>query len=495
MSHRIAVIYHSRRGTVRTLAKLAAEGARETGAKVLLLRVEDDGPGRPQWPERAAEPEDVVWADGLVLAGPTYYGNVSSPLKRFLESTSLLWGRGLLADRVATGITCSTQRHGGREATLTALHHTLYHWGCWVAGSDPDDPVTRAAGGTPYGLVADNSQGAPAPHECAAARALGRRLAGLAARARPLPPLPPLPPPSPPPALDPQPRSVLPTPAAVPVPAVPVPTGSANSGAPGGSGYGPPPAALTVTEPAPAPQPASAAPPAPVPAGTVRGAGLPGVSPRPVRFAVVYHGEDAAIRMLAQEAASAARAVGAGVRLRRVARGSEARDAAWLGPWAAPALAEDIAWADAVLFGAPVRLGALAAPLLEFVQSLEPADGGRGPLWGKPAGGFAITPAPHAGAETALNDLGHVLLHTGAVLVPPGYTDPVIAAAGGNPYGTTHSRTMGYLPTPQAMAAAAHQSRRTVLAGDLLRRAPRPPGAATAPSGPAGPPTFIGSTA
>lgn len=476
MSHRIAVIYHSRRGTVRTLAALAAEGARETGAEVLLLRVEDDGPARREWPERVAEPEDVVWADGLVLAGPTYYGTVSSPFKRFLESTSLLWGQGLLADRVATGITVSTQRHGGREATLTALHHTLYHWGCWVAGSDPADPVTRAAGGTPYGLAADNSKGEPAPYECAAARALGRRLAELTARARPVSP-PPSPPAS---AALPERRTVLPTPAGLTEPtAVPVPVGSVYV----------PPAGVSPS--------GTAGPEGKTPAGgtgAVR-AGLPDTVPRPVRLAVVYHGEDAATRILAQEAAAAARAVGAGVRLRRVARDSGVRDAEWLGPWAPPAAAEDVEWADAVLFGAPVRLGALAALLLEFVQTLEPAGGGRGPLWGKPAGGFATTPTPHAGAETALLDLGHVLLHTGAVLVPPGYTDPAVEAAGGNPYGTSHSRTAGDLPTPEARAAVAHQGRRTVLAGDLLRRAPRPLGAVSAPPGPAGPPTFTGSTA
>ncbi|MFH9084848.1 flavodoxin family protein [Streptomyces sp. NPDC017673] len=408
MSHRIAVVYHSRRGTVRALAALAAEGARETGAEVRLLSVPDDGPADRVRPDRPAGPEDVLWADGLVLACPTYYGNVSSAFKRFLESTSPLWRQGLLADRVATGITVSTQRHGGREATLTALHHTLYHWGCWVAGADPADPVTRAAGGTAYGLAADSSQGEPAPSERVAARALGHRLAALTARTRAA-------------------------------------------------------SAASLTGDA-----ARAA------GGTTAGGSPLAAGPRPARLAVVYHGEDAALRVLAQEAAAAGRAVGARVRLRRVPGGAGARPAKWLGPWAAPAAPEDIVWADAVLFGAPVRLGALAAPLLDFVQAMEPAGDRRSPLWGKPASGFATAPAPHAGTETALLDLGHVLLHAGAVLVPPGYTDPAVEAAGGNPYGTCHPRTAGDLPTPRLLAAVAHQARRTARAGDLLRRVPRP---------------------
>jgi NAD(P)H dehydrogenase (quinone) len=204
------------------------------------------------------------------------------------------------------------------------------------------------------------------------------------------------------------------------------------------------------------------------------GTGLLPCAPGPVRLVVVYHGEDAATRILAQEAAAAARAIGARVRLRRVPGRGGARCGEWLGPWAASAEPEDIAWADAVLLGARARLGALGAPLLDFVQALEPAHGDRSPLWGKPASGFATTPARHAGSETAVLDLGHMLLHAGALLVPPGYTDPAVEAAGGNPYGASHPRCAGDLPTPEALAAAAHQGRRTALAGDLLRRAPLP---------------------
>ncbi|MEU1403027.1 flavodoxin family protein [Streptomyces sp. NPDC005728] len=556
MSHRIAVVYHSRRGTVRALAALAAEGAREAGAEVRLVRVADDGPSGRGWPERVAEPEDVVWADGLVLAGPTYYGNVSSPFKRFLESTAPLWRQGLLADRVATGITVSTQRHGGREATLMALHHTLYHWGCWVAGADPADPVTRAAGGTPYGLAADNRQGEPAPHERAAARALGRRLAALTARARaapttspPLTPTPAQRPPRPAPtgrsdatgsgvdAL--RGRSVGSGPGVVAAggrsggtdpgavaaggrrdgtaPGADCPSGRTDASGSGvealrGRSVGSGPGVVAAggrsdgagagasvlagcAQAAPGADPTGLTPPSEArfpraePGGVLFGGQVDGVArvahsglldatPCPVRLAVVYHGADAATRILAQEAAAAARSVGARVRLRRVPGGGGARPAEWLGPWAAPAAPEDIAWADAVLFGGRVRLGALAAPLLDFVQTLEPAEGGRSPLWGKAASGFATTPAPHAGSETAVLDLGHMLLHAGAVLVPPGYTDPAVEAAGGNPYGASHPRSAGDLPTPETIAAAAHQGRRTALAGDLLRRAPLPRGAA-----------------
>ncbi|MFF7726752.1 NAD(P)H-dependent oxidoreductase [Streptomyces sp. NPDC008001] len=403
MTPRVAVVYHSRRGTMRALAGAAAAGARARGAQVRLLRVAGDEPG-PGLPDGVAAPEDVLWADGLVLASPTYFGNVSAAFKRFLDSTSKLWCEGLLADRVVTGMTAATCLHGGREATLLTLYQSVYHWGSWVLGTEPGDPAFHGAGGNPYGLaVTALRDGSVAEDDLAAAWALGHRLAAAAGRARPRRP-----------AED-RPRA-------------------------GGRGE--------------------------------RG-----------RVTVVHCAEDETVRLLAQECAAGARELGAEVRLRRLvgpgvrresglpARAGGAPPAAAVGP-------DDVAWADSVVFGAPARAGAVAAPLLGFLQSLEP-PAGPGPLAGKPASGFVSTARPHAGSESALLSLHHVLHHSGAVVVPPGYTDPAVFEAGGNPYGTSHTRSAGALPTVQALAAARHQGRRMALAGDRLRRRPSAPRADT----------------
>ncbi|GGX87587.1 NAD(P)H-dependent oxidoreductase [Streptomyces hiroshimensis] len=396
MTPRVAVVYHSRRGTMRALAGAAAAGAQAYGAQVRLVQVADDQ-AAPAWPEEEAGPEDVLWADGLVLASPTYFGSVSAPFKRFLDSTSKLWCDGLLTDRVVTGMTASTCLHGGREATLLTLYQTAHHWGSWTLGAGsagPGDPVCGGADGNPYGLaVAALRDGSVAEDDLAAAWALGRRLAGAAARAQ-------------------------------------------------GGGR-------------------------PAPGGAVR-----------VRMTVVHCAEDETVRLLAQECAAGARELGAEVRLRRLAGPGVRRESGLPGPagGAPPAAAVgpgDVAWADSVVFGAPARAGAVAAPLLGFLQSLEP-PAGPGPLAGKPAGGFVATARAHAGSESALLSLHHVLHHSGAVVVPPGYTDPVVFEAGGNPYGTSHARSAGDLPTVQALAAARHQGRRMALAGDRLRRRPAP---------------------
>ncbi|WP_267244057.1 flavodoxin family protein [Streptomyces sp. PR69] len=395
MRPRIAVVHHSRHGTVRALAARAAEGARDRGAEVRLLQVaEEEGRGGARWPEPVAAAGDVLWADGLVLAAPTYFGNVSSPFKRFLETTSPLWREGRLADRAVTAMTASTSTHGGREATLLALHQTVCHWGSWIVGADPADPAVRRAGGNAYGVSATARPGGGASaHEAEAARAQGRRLAGITARARP----------------------------------------EAGVGAGTGAGEG---------------------------AGSGSGSG------GPVRVTVVHCADDAAARLLAQECAAGARSAGARVRLRRVP-GAEAARTSWLPGAAAVAAAEDLAWADAVVFGAPARLGAMAAELVGFVQSLEY---GAGLLSGKPVSAFTVTPRTHAGSESALLAFHHVLLHSGGVIVPPGFTAPEVAAAGGNPYGAVYAGDAGAAPSAAALAAAAHQGRRAATAGRLLRR-------------------------
>ncbi|HKP74817.1 MAG TPA: hypothetical protein VJT67_04705 [Longimicrobiaceae bacterium] len=67
---------------------------------------------------------------------------------------------------------------------------------------------------------------------------------------------------------------------------------------------------------------------------------------------------------------------------------------------------------------------------------------------------------PHGGQETTLWSMYVTFSHFGCILVPPGYTDPVIYAAGGNPYGTTTSA--GAALSEETKASIRHQARRLV---------------------------------
>lgn len=96
----------------------------------------------------------------------------------------------------------------------------------------------------------------------------------------------------------------------------------------------------------------------------------------------------------------------------------------------------DIEWADAIVFGSPTRFGNVAAQLKAFIDTL----GGlwfQGKLANKVYAGFTSAQNAHGGQESTLLALYNSIHHFGGILATPGYTDPVIYTAGGNPYGVS----------------------------------------------------------
>ena len=202
---RIAVIYYSSTGNIHRLAEAHAQGAADAGAEVRLRRVPELAPDRvvdglPAWRAHLdatadiphATHDDLVWANGYAFGTPTRFGNVSSQLKQFIDTTSPLWLAGRLANKPVTGFTGSKDPHGGQESTLLALYNTMYHWGSvllppgWV-----DYAIAHAAGGNPYGISQVETQAddpgyasavlAAARHQGGRLAATARALAGLTA--------------------------------------------------------------------------------------------------------------------------------------------------------------------------------------------------------------------------------------------------------------------------------------------------------------------------
>jgi NAD(P)H dehydrogenase (quinone) len=190
---KIAVIYYSSTGNVHALAEALAEGVFDAGAVVRLRRVAELAPdeaidSNPAWrahleatagiPE--ATHDDLRWADAYAFGTPTRYGNVSSQLKQFIDTTAALWAAGELADKAVTAFTSAINRHGGNETTLLALYNTMHHWGAIVVPPGYTHEAFTAAGGNPYGVAHASGEGAPGEHALAAARHQGERLARIA---------------------------------------------------------------------------------------------------------------------------------------------------------------------------------------------------------------------------------------------------------------------------------------------------------------------------
>jgi NAD(P)H dehydrogenase (quinone) len=164
MTVKLAVIYYSSTATVDSMARRVALAAEKQGAEVRLRQVEELAPpaaidSNQTWREHLdatadepkAQPDDVVWADAVLLGTPTRFGNVSSQLKNFLDSLGPQWSRGELADKVYAGFTASQTQHGGQETTLLALYNTMYHFGGILVPPGYTDPV-KFADGNPYGV-------------------------------------------------------------------------------------------------------------------------------------------------------------------------------------------------------------------------------------------------------------------------------------------------------------------------------------------------------
>ncbi len=200
--------------------------------------------------------------------------------------------------------------------------------------------------------------------------------------------------------------------------------------------------------------------------------------PQP-KVAVIYYSATGTVHRLAEAVAEGARAAGAEVRLRRVAELAPEASVRSNPKWAAHleatrnvpvAQIDDLVWADAYIFGTPTRYGNVAAQLKEFLDS----TGGpwsQGKLANKIAAGFTSASNPHGGQESTLLALYQTMYHWGAIVVPPGYTDPAVFGAGGNPYGISATASNGEpAPATEILEGARYLAKRVVtVTGWLLR--------------------------
>jgi NAD(P)H dehydrogenase (quinone) len=197
-----------------------------------------------------------------------------------------------------------------------------------------------------------------------------------------------------------------------------------------------------------------------------------------VQVSVIYYSATGSVHQLAQQAAESAEKAGAEVRLRKVHELAPKQAIESNEGWSRHALetqdvpeatADDVVWADAVLFGTPTRYGNVAAQLKQFLDTLGP-QWAQGQLADKVYTGFVSAGTGHGGLETTLLALYNSIYHFGGILVPPGYTDPS-KFVDGNPYGASHVSANGANPPQeQDLAAVAYSARRATEIAARLKR-------------------------
>lgn len=188
-----------------------------------------------------------------------------------------------------------------------------------------------------------------------------------------------------------------------------------------------------------------------------------------VRLAVVYYSTYGTNHQMAEVAAEAAREAGAEVRLLKVRETVPDSIVSGQPAWRAQAektanvpeaTAADMEWANAYLFSAPTRYGVSASQMRAFIDSLGP-QWAAGKLANKAVTAMTSAQNAHGGQETTLIGLYTTMMHWGAIIVAPGYTDPIQFKAGGNPYGVTVTANNEPIPDAQKDAIRS-QARRLV---------------------------------
>jgi NAD(P)H dehydrogenase (quinone) len=130
------------------------------------------------------------------------------------------------------------------------------------------------------------------------------------------------------------------------------------------------------------------------------------------------------------------------------------------------ATADDLAWADAILFSVPTRFGNIPSQMQQLVDTT-------GDLWAegklinKVVSAMSSSESLHGGQEATILSLYKSMYHWGAIVVAPGYTDEVMFEAGGNPYGTSVTTAQGI--TEKIKAAVRHQTKRVITVANWVK--------------------------
>lgn len=121
---------------------------------------------------------------------------------------------------------------------------------------------------------------------------------------------------------------------------------------------------------------------------------------------------------------------------------------------------DDLEWADGLIFSLAARYGSVPSQFKQFVDT----TGGlwaQGKLANKVVSAMTSAQNAHGGQEATILGVYTMMYHWGAIVAAPGYTDPVLFGAGGNPYGTSVSVGKDGMKE-DVEGAVRYQAKRTV---------------------------------
>jgi NAD(P)H dehydrogenase (quinone) len=133
------------------------------------------------------------------------------------------------------------------------------------------------------------------------------------------------------------------------------------------------------------------------------------------------------------------------------------------------ATTDDLEWADAIIFSTPTRFGNISSQMKQFID----ITGGiwaQGKLTNKVVSAMSSAGNPHGGQEATIKALYTSMMHWGAIIATPGFTDKSVYIAGGNPYGTSVTVDQDGKMIEDVKDAVKHQAKRTIEVASWIKK-------------------------
>ena len=129
------VIYYSRSGNTKQMAKIIAEAMNEANLPTKCKSVTD------------TSLDDLQSADAIVVGSPTYYGRLAAPIAQFFDESVTRHGK--LDGKVGAAFSSSSNIAGGNETTIMSILETLLIHGMIVQGDPQGDHYGPGSIGKP----------------------------------------------------------------------------------------------------------------------------------------------------------------------------------------------------------------------------------------------------------------------------------------------------------------------------------------------------------
>jgi len=162
----VLIVYYSMTGNTEKMAQAVAEGVRSVEGAAAVIKTTDE-----------VVKNDLIRADGIILGSPSYYANVATPMKEFIDKWYFEYELSLF-DKVGGAFCSGGSRTGGQELVVISMLMAMMNNGMIIAG-----PLYEA-----WGTFGATSMTDTEPHdgvddyELNDSRLLGERVAQVAKR-------------------------------------------------------------------------------------------------------------------------------------------------------------------------------------------------------------------------------------------------------------------------------------------------------------------------